>query len=636
MNGPVLVSSLLILLAGLLVPLVWLTWKSPASARTLLRESFFRNTGVRYRNMLGVLAGFTGSVLLLSGAELKIAWVALGFVGALFLTMALFVVVRPYNEKKVDRFAWGFLMIVVLGFGLGALTYQYRHWIKWLWHQYLRINEPPELILEALFLLGVVLGVFVVRNWAQAQKDFLSSLSGVLGGAFVATILGKLQGEGISEIGALKAFAYYALGFTMSGALNLVLAARLTSNYVNRKSIASRAMLDFLYGSERANVIDGYFLKNFKEDPDYAKRWLTDTLVEHRKLIRLELAVLMEDKKIGREKARRQELANKFKELAQVIELRNDVSEADKSYAISEMAEAELANLCSELQRAEALQKELTKQIESLPAADAERAALENVRATLDSDIDTLRQRKNFLSPLKPSYYYQLIAIEGDKKDPAEKNLSVPSEAEREYKIIYKRIPPSPPIEQDSSTREKTIHESMFRVGIAMRRQDKLEYIVAPGQYGDSFPVLGSVAGLALLMGQTIVMDRDQNKKFRSKDYGRGVCPADIEQQRGLDDINYLSYFSIPIIARQGSPDENSLGISNIDTKLFVTRCPLPGEPVEGSENFFRISLKHKVLSEYADNLYEEEDKAVQYVEDHTKIITPVLELYAKCRVGAP
>src|SRR5260370_133580 len=121
-------------------------------------------------------------------------------------------------------------------------------------------------------------------------------------------------------------------------------------------------MLDFLYGSERANSVDAYFLKNFKEDPDYARRWLTDTLVEHRKLIRLEFAGQMEAKKIRREKARRQELVNKFKEsepeLAQVIvQLRNDTSDTDQTNAILHAAEAVLANLCAELQRAEALKE---------------------------------------------------------------------------------------------------------------------------------------------------------------------------------------------------------------------------------------------------------------------------------------
>jgi hypothetical protein len=77
------------------------------------------------------------------------------------------------------------------------------------------------------------------------------------------------------------------------------------------------------------------------------------------------------------------------------------------------------------------------------------------------------------------------------------------------------------------------------------------------------------------------------------------------------------------------------LGISNIDTKLFVTRAPLRGDEVEGSDGFFRSRLKQKELTRFASNLYEEEDQAVRYVEDHTRIITPVLELYSKCRVGA-
>jgi len=49
-----------------------------------------------------------------------------------------------------------------------------------------------ELIMEGLFLFGVILGFFVIRNWSKEQKDFLTSLTAVLGGAVISTALGPL------------------------------------------------------------------------------------------------------------------------------------------------------------------------------------------------------------------------------------------------------------------------------------------------------------------------------------------------------------------------------------------------------------------------------------------------------------
>lgn len=724
MTNPVLLVLTIILIVSLII-LVVLTRKSPASTEKL-RESLFRNMGVPHRNLLGFVLGATASILLLSGTKVDIKWLAVAFVAALVVTMALLIFVRPYNEREVDRFAWGLLVIIVLGFGLGALTYRYRSWIAELWRRYQSINEPAELLLESLFLLGIILGFFVVRNWAKEQKDFLSSLSAVLGGAFIATILGKLQGEGISQIGALRAFAYYSLGFTLSGTINLLAAARLTANYINRRSVSSRAMLDFLYGSERTKLIDGYFLKNFKEDPDYAKRWLTDTLIHYRKLIRREFAEKMEERKKDRERERNGIVKEMWKRsplpssspLSDLESLCAECSDFERQCvaqarmqlkcgkefeknagnceAVGSAAEstvdempmsfvdcllsvleekrqklepcskleeakeelnklrAELKPAYSKLAEAEEELRNLGAEPKTSPESESRYTAIAHLVALLKSSkhkrLDELKEQireletkcdkaskkeweclSRILGRLKPSYYYELIAIEcEEKKDGVEKTTpSIPGE----HGVIYRSIPSSDHAKGNPT--KSTIHRRMFRVGIAMRWQDTLQYIVAPGQYGLPFPVMGSVAGLALLMGQTIVMDRDRNKKFRSKHYGRGVCPGDIEQPRGLDEITFLSYFSIPVVARMGSPDENPLGISNVDTKLFATRLPLPGKEVKGSQSVFRIRLTQKQLSEFASNLYEEEDRAVRYVEDHTKIITPVLELYSKCRVGA-
>jgi len=130
-------------------------------------------------------------------------------------------------------------------------------------------------------------------------------------------------------------------------------------------------------------------------------------------------------------------------------------------------------------------------------------------------------------------------------------------------------------------------------------------------------------------------MDRDKRKRFRNNKYTDGICPKDVEQDRGLDEIDFLSYIAIPIVSRPGSPGENPVGVLTIDTKLFVSSSALPGESVNAAEGVFRTSLRRSKLAEYATNLYDHEDQDIKYIEDVTKIITPVLELYSKCRVGA-
>jgi hypothetical protein len=232
------------------------------------------------------------------------------------------------------------------------------------------------------------------------------------------------------------------------------------------------------------------------------------------------------------------------------------------------------------------------------------------------------------LRQTKPSYFYELIAIESEEKATAGKGTQPEiAKEEQEYTIIYKQIGLSPGADK--------LRPDMFRVAVASRWQETLEYIISAGSYREPFPYQGSVSGLALELGQTIVMNRDSNKRFRNKKYKDGVCPRDIEQNRGLDEINYLSYIAIPIVSRRGSPTENPVGVVTIDTKLFVTRAELDGRPRHGSEGIFHVSMKRTKLAEYAANLYDHEDEVVKYIEELAEIITPVLELYSKCRVGA-
>jgi len=586
--------------------------------------------------MIGLLLGITASFLpLITGVWImeRVIWI---FIGTLALTMALLVVVRPNVENDSDRFAWGLLVIIILGFGIGALIYQAKPWWIWLWHQYLRINEPHELLLEALFLLGVIMGFFVVRNWGKDQKDFVSSLSGVLGGAFVATILGDLQ----KELTPLRAFAYYSLGFTISGSLNLISAARLTATYTNKQTMTSRALLDFLYGSERTKTIDGYFLEHFEEDKDYAKMLLLDALNAYRTRAEQEFAGKFEERRKQRQKDR-----DAFKRRLREETEERTIEKLDHRWT-------ELEPSCSKRKTAQHEWEHLEAELDALKTSHeqkpAEESRLHERSKNLKHSIELLERRcsddqlsewkrlDRSLASLKPSYFYRLIAIERHgKTDPSERPAATENE-DPEYSIIYRHVGTNKDQHGGHDPEASTaIQGDMFRVGVAVRRQDVLEYLLAPGAYRAPFPYMASVAGLALRLPHTIIMDRDKDTTFRSKDYKDGIRPTDIEQGRGRDIIDYLSYVSIPIVSHLGTPKENPLGIVNIDTKLFVTRSRLSGEQVKGDPGVFRVSLRRSKLEEFANNLYEHDDEAIREIERLTKTIIPILELYSKCCIGA-
>jgi hypothetical protein len=243
---------LIVAAVAVLVLFIWLRPNTKQFVKSL-RESFFKNVGFPYRNSIGLLLGAIAALLPLTTNTWSSSMAAWIFVALVVITMVLLVAVRPSSRRRIYFFSWGLLVIIVLGFGLGALLWQARPWWIWLWKKYRFINEPHELLLEALFLLGVILGVFVVRNWGKEDKAFMESLAGFLGGTFVATLLGNVE-QTLTPVGAVS---YYLLGFALSGTLNLLLAARLTANYTNKRSIASRALLDFLYGSDRTKIIYG-------------------------------------------------------------------------------------------------------------------------------------------------------------------------------------------------------------------------------------------------------------------------------------------------------------------------------------------------------------------------------------------
>lgn len=660
-----------------------------------LRESLFRNVGMPYRNLIGLLLGTTASLLPLTSGIAGTGLIAGLFVALLVLTIVGLIWVRPTIEREVDRFAWGLVVIIVLGFGFGGILYQYRAWLKWLWNQYRRINEPHELVLESLFLLGVILGVFVVRNWAKEQKAFQDSLTGILSGVFVSAVLGDV----LAELTPMRALAYYALGFTMSGTLNVILAARLTAHYTNKRSITSRAVLDFLYGSERAKIIDEYFLKNFKDDPDYAKARIIDTLNAFRKLAAREFANGMEKRRKSRQRARqefikgdkqkmagrkaiqyeKEELQTELGQLAgqsgvdnRVTEINERVKELEKLAGQLAMASEspiieilgnrhrqlepcsqrkaandELKRLLSEKNLLASLAKRSRKQTLRLEEIDSripklQQQILELSQKCSDHQYDEWLNLEQLLNSLKPSYFYWLMAIECEEEDGDATADTETAPKDRPFSVLYREIasdegPANPPESTVNHSPKKAegISDDMFRIGVSIRWRDNLEYIVAPGKYGASFPVFDSVAGLALIFEQIIIMDRDRQRKFRNNERINGICPQDIEQDRGLDEIDFLSYISIPVINPFGVSSERGVGIVNLDTRLFATRSPLNGEPVTEGGGIFRTRLSPRDLTEFANNLYEQYDEDVRHIDGLTGIIMPVMVLYAKCRVGA-
>jgi hypothetical protein len=518
-------------------PLRWL--------RRFVVEALYRDANRQYAKLVSLLLGFVTAVLLLSSNAITNAWAAIIFSVAVLLTAALFIF-RPLTQRETRAFAWGYVVLIVLGFGLGALVHQYRGWGVWLWLHYRRIHDPKDLLFESLFLLGIIMGFFVVRNWAKDQKDFVASLTAVLSSAFLATILGKL-----AETSPLDSFAYYAVGFTISGVVNLGCAALLSANYTNRQSLASRAVLDFLYGPERALAIDALFLQNFKDDPDYAKASLLDAVNRYKHII--------------------------LHEFSEKMEARRRCQQGQRFYY-------------------QLLSVECEK-----PSKNAQNAPDSPPHSPPDSPPHGLQQ------------------------SPTGAQSNQQSEI---YTVVFRSLEAIEPIT-----------ELMFRVGVTVRKKDTLEYIVAPGEYKDSFPYFGSTAGLCLKAHHTIVMDRDRYRKFRTREYRDGRCPDEIEQKRGLDEIDFLSYVSIPVIARIGSPKETELGVVNVDTRIFVTTDKNMLEDdrnrIDRYKPVYKTRLHRSELTEFANRLYDQEDEGIAQLVKLTEILVPILDLYQKCQTGA-
>lgn len=521
---------------------------SNKSKREWLKSWFYRDTVLPHKKLLCFFLGFIAAILPLATrviSESRVTWI---FLGAFALYIFALLIVRPsrFSNLRLSQTRWGLFSVLAVSYGLGALSYRYRAWFSWLWSQFRRINEPYEWILVSLFLVGVVLGFFVVRNWNKEQKDFVGSLTAVFGAAFISTILGNLADT--PQLEAVTTFAFYALGFSLSGTLNLIAFALLVGHYSRTESTTSRSVIDFLYGSDKAKAIDGYFLKNFEEDPNYAKAKLFGALSAYREIIKNEFATKMS--------IRRKE------------------------------------------QKA-------------------------------PSNIGTPPALCSPSPPAPPLDYFELLSIKSKPSDVSQ----APSASDEIYEVLFRKL-----------HEDESITPQMFRVAISMRWQENLEYIVAPGQYQKAFPYSGSVAGLALTVKQTIVMDRDKYKKFRSKDFVEGKTPNEADQPRGLHKIDYLSYICVPMSSSFGKQEETALGVLHLDTKLFACeKGSLPPDSCrqldpDSNQEIFKVERKRDQLDEfakYACNLYQQSDECIKNLESFRDVIVPLLELYLKCRTGA-
>ncbi|MEK6323369.1 MAG: hypothetical protein AABN33_17150 [Acidobacteriota bacterium] len=489
-------------------------------------DAFQKNLGLTGTG--GFLLGFVSAVLVSKTVSIPRTVTGV-FLWSLVIVIVLWFFGMMLKREKFGQSRWGPLSLLVLGYGLGALIYEYRAWAAWIWERLVTIDSTPKLLLAALFLFGVIMGFFIVRNWSKAQEDFTKSVFTIAAGALITPLLARTT----DKVDTFQAFVFYFFGFAVSGSMNLLAAALLTANYSNKQTIVSRSMLSFLYGSDKAEAVDRQFLKNFEDDPVYARRLLIN-------------AVLQFKKKVLREFARKREEKRK-----------NQVSE-------------------------------------------------------------------NFR-------YYQLLSIKCDEEPESQDDKAEPrdqkddSQVKKLYTTIFREI-----------TEKTPINEEMFRIAVSLKFEDNLEYIGAPGAYRKPFSYYSSVAGLALFVRQTIVMDRDKYKRYRNSDFPEGLCPNDKEMSRGLDEIDFLSYIAVPVASSVGQHEETPLGVLHVDTRLFAAPPEdFAASIVDSEQGIYTAKLSRENLTDYANNLYDNDDAGVRYLEEMRAVLVPVLQLYLKCRQGS-
>lgn len=569
--------------------------------------------------VLTFLLGFIAAALPLAAAQaagtipigaapIEIAAWVFGLSLALLLIASL---VELAARKKAFWLRWGLCGLLLFGFGLGALTYNYRAWLGRRW-----VEDDP--LLAGMFLLGVIIGFFVVRNWRQSQEDFLKSMGAALAGAGASGVLGTLIEEG----SASGYFRNYFIGFAVSGAINLLVSSLLLAYYTNWRSLGSRAVLSFLYGNDKAKAVDESFQENFKENKDSAKVLLMTTLDEYKKTVLKEFAEKLEAQRNRNQQKReqskqeddkRRKLATKEQELN---ERRKAIEDKEKEFTEETPAQERAAQLKPLIDRKSELEREVTAL-----AAEVGGFKTEELRSKIGEREAELRLPGEVLDDAKKIYIYQLTSVGGVKGTALPSDLPTKEEDKNEYQFFFKEI--------------TKIEANMFRMGIMAEWQKTLEYLVAPGQYRQSFPLSDSVAGLALRTRSTIVMDRDQDKRFRTSDFKDGKTPLQARQRRGLTEIDFLSFISVPVVSGFRTPQERDLGVVNIDTKLFAhTKSPEAMEAKRvGAE--WMITCTRTDLAEWGVNLYDQAEDAISYLEEMRAVVVPVLALYLICRQGA-
>lgn len=551
--------------------------RMPRAPKQTINDAFLSNVGVP--GLGGLAFGAIAAVLMLATNRIQIQGASSAFFWAAIVLLGILFFVRLFKERGVEQLhKWGIISLSLLGFGLGTLIYLLREWgvwiwielrqgSGWLWMEFRKLDEPHEWLLASFFLIGLILGFFVVRNWSKEQTDFVKSLTAVFGGAFVTTLVGD-QVEGV---GKQPAFAYYAIGFTISAVLNLLASSWLVASYSERKSIVSRSVLSFLYGTDKAEAVDKQFLKNFEEDPVYARRMLVNTVLQYERRVLREFANKREQTR------REQERAGPLR-YYQLVAIESERPRANGGRA----PEPDNAD------------KPQPGEARAQPAAGAQPQAAGGAQAQAAGGG-------------------QAAAPGADSQVSASTLMN----------ILVRRIPDT-----------ERLTEKEFRSSVSLKWQDKMEVIDAAAAYNQPFPYFGSVTGLALEMLQTIVMDRDKYKRFRSTQYPQGVTPASIEQARGLDEIDFLSYITVPVASNLGQPEQQKLGVFHVDTKLFAVD-PDKVKTVKEQDGVLTVRLRPADLTEYANNLYCQDDPGVRYLEEMRAVLVPVLQLYLRCRQGS-
>jgi len=130
-------------------------------------------------------------------------------------------------------------------------------------------------------------------------------------------------------------------------------------------------------------------------------------------------------------------------------------------------------------------------------------------------------------------------------------------------------------------------------------------------------------AGLALLASQTIVMDRDKNRRFRTREHLDGISPLDVEMQRGLNEISYLSYVSIPVVSELGITARRHLNhLCKHQTLAVPSKHKLPDPDDDGN---CRVNVHLSALTDMAKVIYDQRDECVAYLEENENSHSPSL-----------